>query len=136
MIIGADTIYPEVFRLAALQDVEVVACPLHQQEAWEARLGLPERAAENRLAVVAACRMGEAGRSLIAAVGQDFTLWTPWKSRPFDGRISVPELTYAPAQAGVTLAAVYPACAGNRMVSQQTDLVDGRPWQLLDALVS
>jgi predicted amidohydrolase len=135
ILVGNDTIYPEAFRLAALQNVEVVACPTHLQEAWEAQTGLPERAAENRMAVVAASRPTAYGASLIAAVGEDFTLWTTWKNRPFDGQISYPILTYAPDAPSITVAPVYPACAGNRMVSQKTDLVDGRPWWLLDALV-
>lgn len=135
VLVGNDTIYPEAFRLAALRDVEVVACPTHIQEVWEAQTGLPERAAENRMAVVAASRPTPYGASLIAAVGEDFTLWTTWKNRPFDGQISAPILTYAPDTPSITVAPVYPACAGNRMVSQKTDLVDGRPWWLLGALV-
>ena len=135
ILVGSDTIYPEAFRLAALQNVEVVACPIHILEAWEVQTGLPERAAENRFAVVAASRPTPHGASLIAAVGEDFTLWTAWKNRAFDGKISYPILTPAPATPGITVASVYPACAGNRMVSQKTDLVDGRPWGLLGAIV-
>jgi len=135
ILVGNDTIYPEAFRLAALQNVEVVACPTHILEAWEVQTGLPERAAENRFAVVAASRSTPHGASLIAAVGEDFTLWTAWKNRAFDGQISYPILTHAPATQGITVASVYPACAGNRMVSQKTDLVDGRPWWLLGAIV-
>jgi hypothetical protein len=108
---------------------------MHLRESWESQLGLPERAAENRFAVVAASRPTSAGSSLIAAVGEDFTLWTVWKNRPFDGHISNPLVTRATDAPGITLAAVYPACAGNRMVSQKTDLVDGRPWALLEALI-
>ena len=132
---GEDTLYPEAFRLAALRDVEIVACPMHVVEQWETRTGLPERAAENRFSVVAASRRTPAGASLIATVGEDFTLWTVWKNRPFDGNINYPILTKAVAD-GVTTATIYPANAGNRTVTQKTDVVDSRPFRLLGPMVN
>jgi hypothetical protein len=37
---------------------------------------------------------------------------------------------------GLTLATAYPAACANRMISQKTNLVEGRPWQLVEAIVS
>ena len=135
IIVGEDALFPEVFRLAAYQNVEIVAVPFNVQARWETEFGLPERAAENRVSIVAATRpnpnLGEFGTSLIATISADFTLWTEWKTRPFDGNINFPII-----HRGENIEAeIFPANAENRFVSQQTDVVDGRAWQLLAPLV-
>lgn len=61
IVVGDDAIFPETFRLAALADADVVAVPFTPSETWELRLGLLERAAENRLNVVAAGHADPAG---------------------------------------------------------------------------
>ncbi|MBB5873342.1 putative amidohydrolase [Allocatelliglobosispora scoriae] len=131
IIAGDDTIFPEAYRLAALADVDVVASPFTATEAWELDLGLRERAAENRLNVIAAAPLDQP--SAILALSGDFTLWTAWQG-PFTGRISHPVVTEIPAGEPVGSAAVAPAQAANRLVSRRTDLVDGRPWRLVQAL--
>ncbi|MFC7241005.1 carbon-nitrogen hydrolase family protein [Catellatospora aurea] len=131
MVAGADSIFPEVFRLAALADADVVAVPFEAGEAWELSLGLPERAAENRLNVIAAAPVEQ--DSAVFALSPDFTLWTAWQG-PFTGRISHPVITTVPAGQVSGRADVAPAQAANRQVSRQTDLVDGRPWRLVQAL--
>ncbi|MFX0593253.1 nitrilase-related carbon-nitrogen hydrolase [Melissospora conviva] len=133
IIAGEDSIYPETFRLAAIADADVVAVPFTPVEEWELSLGLPERAAENRLNVIAASPLGSP--AAIYAMSPDFTLWTKWEG-PFTGRISSPVTTTVPADAAVAHASVAPAQATNRNVSRRTDLVDGRPWRLLDALTT
>ncbi len=127
LVLGPDAIYPETFRLAALQDAEIVVVPAHPLEVWEMTLGLPERAAENRLNLVVASRRTHAGDSAIFAAGPDFTLWTEWKTRSFDGNTNMPLITRA-ERPGLTLATAYPAACANRMISQKTNLVEGRPW--------
>ena len=127
LLVGDDGIYPEAARLCALVEAEVVALPFTVLEAWELRTGLVERAAENRLNVVAAAREGR----VILAAQKDFTLWTPWE-RPFDGTINYPVVTTSAA--AVVLAPVHPAATANRFVSRGTDVVDGRPWRLASAL--
>ncbi len=131
LVVGGDAIFPETFRLAALQGTQVVASPTCILEAWETRLGLPERAAENRLNVLAASR----AHSGIYAITEDFTLWTTWKTRPFDGNINMPLVTHADGP-GLTLASIYPAAADNKMVSHRTDVLHGRPWHLASPLLS
>ena len=133
LLVGDDALYPEAVRLAAIGGAEVVALPFHALEPWELRTGLPERAAENRVNLVASSRVTEAGQGVILAADHDFTLWTPWE-RPFDGRISTPVATAAPRDGGSQCAVVHPAAAANRFVSRGTDLVDGRPWQLAAVL--
>ncbi len=136
IIVGEDALFPETFRLAAYQNCEIVAVPFQVEERWETEFGLPERAVENRFSVVAATRfnenLGEFGKSLIATIGEDFTLWTEWKNRPFDGNINFPILY----RGNEIEAGIFPANAGNRFVSQQTDVVDGRAWYLLKPLTN
>ena len=42
----------------------------------------------------------------------------------------------AAAASSTTVVAVHPAEAINRIVTRETDLVDGRPWALLEPLVT
>lgn len=134
IVVGNDSIYPEVFRVLALKDVEVILIPTHINETWEVTTGLIERAAENRINIVAASRQTDVGSSLFVGLDEDFTLWTEWKKRPFDGNINYPIVTRV-SENGFRTSSIFPACSGNRLVSQKTDVVDGRPYWLLDALV-
>jgi len=131
--VGDDSIYPELFRLMAIYNVEIVLVPAHISESWEVETGLRERAAENRMNLVVASRKTDAGKSIILPIDEDFTLWTEWKKRPFDGNINYPIVIESDEH--LLSGVVYPASAGNRLVSQKTDVVDGRPYWLLDALV-
>lgn len=135
LVVGGDTIYPEVFRLAALQDVDVVAVPTKILEKWEVETGLLERSAENRMNVVVASQPTQAGAGLILALDKDFTLWTQWQ-KPFDGNINYPLVTRAPNASGLTAGKIYPACAENRMISQKTNLVENRPWWLAKGILT
>jgi predicted amidohydrolase len=131
VVVGDDALYPETFRLAALAHAEVAAVPFTVLEAWEVRTGLLERAAENRLSVVAATRPTAAGASLVLGLHPQAALWG---SREFDGTISFPLVTAAAPDQQVLCGVVQPAHAAHRLVSRGTDLVDGRPWQLVDAI--
>jgi predicted amidohydrolase len=128
IIVGDDAIYPESARLAALANCDVLAVPFTQLEEWETSIGLVERAAENRVCLVAANSSGE---SLIVSLPPDFTLWSPSRERVFDGTINRPDVLSGPAPlCGV----VHPDRAVNRQISKGTNLVDGRPWQLAGSL--
>lgn len=129
VVLGDDAVQPETLRLAALRGVDTAAVCLGTTEPWEMALGLPERAAENRMNLVAAAHGGGA----VHALPTEFGLWRSRRT-PFDGTISTPTTT--PAGPGLTLAPVHPRQAEKRLVSRATDLVDGRPWQLADALVA
>lgn len=140
IIVGNDSVYPETFRLAAYQNAEIVAVPFDVQERWETEFGLLERAVENRFSIIAATRpnaeLGEFGNSLILTVSEDFTLWSEWKNRPFDGKINYPIIHRANSNDKILEANIYPANSENRFVSQKTDVVDGRAWWLLEPLTS
>jgi deaminated glutathione amidase len=135
VLIGTDTLQPEVFRLCALQNVEVVVALTKVQEQWELATAFRERAAENRLSVVVASPHGVFGGGAIFTISADFTLWTKWQ-RPFDGNINYPLVQLMLDNEIFMRGEVFPSHSGNRLVSQQTDVVDGRPYWLLDALLA
>ncbi len=128
LVVGDDSLYPEMFRLLALSGAEVAAVPLRPLEDWELRTGLVERSAENRINVVAP--------ALITSLQADFTLMTPWQDRPFDGLLSHPIVTRAAEAPATVRAAIHPAVARNKVVSHRTDLVRGRPWHLAGAITA
>lgn len=132
---GDDALHPEIGRLLAMRGVDLWLVPCAPLEAWELGTGLVERAAENRINLVAACQPGPCGTSLIASLQKDFTVMTPWTERAFDGLLSQPVLTRAAPHAGLTLATVHPAHAANKVVSLGTDLVRGRAWHLAAPLL-
>ncbi len=134
IVVGDDHVQPEVVRLAALEDADVVAVPFDAQEPWEVATGLVERAAENRVCLAAATRPGPLGGPLACDLERDFTMWTTWEERAFDGRISHPVVTRA-AEGGAAVADLHLAAAHNRVLTRATDVVDSRPWRLVGALV-
>lgn len=134
LVVGDDSVYPESVRLAALGGAEVVALPMQLLERWELATGLPERAAENRVCLAAASRPTAFGASAIMTLPRDFTLMTPWETRPFDGILSTPIVTQARAEPGLTRATIHPANAQNKQVSYRTNLLEGRPWRLVGAI--
>jgi predicted amidohydrolase len=135
VVVGDDAIFPETFRLAALQDADVVAVPFDVQERWEIDFGLLERAAENRVNLVAASRPRSGlGASFFVPL-EDFGMWRKDRKERFDGVISCPKPVEVEPKPGVTMVELHPSEATNRMVTKATDLVDGRPWNLLDGVV-
>jgi predicted amidohydrolase len=135
LIVGDDALYPETFRLAALAGAQVAAASFHAQEAWELQNGLLERAAENRLCLVAATRPTPVGTSIITTLHKDFTLATPWTERSFDGELSSP-LVRRSTRSGLLIAPIHPAHANNKLLATATDLLRDRPWALSAALAS
>lgn len=134
VVVGNDALYPETFRLVALQDADVVAVPFTPEKRVDLDPMLLERTAENRLNLVAAGpRTPELPGGMLVPLTPNFTLWGSGWERPFDGVISRPDPVFA--DGAVTGATLSPAQAVNRFVSKGTDLVDGRPWQLADSIV-
>ena len=131
-----DACVPEAFRLAALAGADTVVVPALPLEAWEMCIGLLERSAENRVNLLVAVQPGPYGTSFATALSEDFTVLTPWRERAFDGLLTLPPTLRAPAEAGVTAVEIHPRWAANKVVSRGTDLLAGRPWRLLDPLLS
>ena len=86
------------------------------------------------MCLVAATRPSDAGTSRICDLHEDFTLLTPWKAREHDGTINDPIVTAAPPGPAITTAEISPGVTHNKLVSKGTNVVDGRPWQLVDAI--
>lgn len=130
-----DSIYPETFRLLALAGVDTAVVPVEPLEAWELRTGLLERSAENRINLLAPAMKqpdgaSPLGLSFATALQRDFTVMTEWKERPFEGLLSEPEIYTMAAGENRLDVTLYPACAANKEVSRNTDLVRNRPWAL------
>lgn len=136
LITSDDSIYPESFRLIAMQGAEVVAVPLLPLERWEFTTGLIERAAENRVNLLVATQPGELGNSFAGALHEDFTIFGEWKTRQFDGVLTFPMMTHANGDAGITSCTLHPVNAENKVVSHRTHLIEGRPWQLMQPVVA
>jgi len=136
LVTSDDSIYPEMFRLLAFAGVEVAFVPVAPLERWELKTGLVERAAENRINLLAPAASGPLGTGFAACLQTDFTVMTPWEERPFDGILSQPEITRAEPGARITMVRLRPASAANKIVSLGTDLVNGRPWKLAGAIVN
>ena len=134
VVCGDDAIFPETFRLLALEGVGTVLVPADFLEVWEAGTGLVERAAENRVNIVAASHRDSAADGLICSLQRDFTITMPWRERSFDGLLTAPETIRASGP--LTLAPVHPQAAANKICSPGTHLLDSRPWNLLGALVA
>ncbi len=136
VITGDDNLFPESYRLATLKGAEIIAAPFTVSEDWELETGLPERAAENRVCVVAASRPGPAGASMLATLWSDFTIMTPWETRLFDGNISAPIVKRAARSSGLTTASIHPANAANKVLSHRTHVVDDRAWALAQPILA
>lgn len=135
LIVGQDSIYPETFRLAALQGADTAVVVFEPQEAWELHTGLVERAAENRLNMLAACHSGELGQAFGAGLLEDFTIFGEWKTRQFDGVLTRPALEQASEGQALRHLKLQPKHAENKVVSANTHVLNNRPWRLLGAML-
>jgi len=131
LVAGGDVIFPEAYRLATLKDAHVVASPTALLERWEVETGLIERAAENRIAVVAATRPNNTCTSVIAASTIEFSSF----DKPFRRFLNYPEVTVADVEPGLTKAVVYPIAASNRSMSPNTNVLENRPISLLGPML-
>lgn len=135
ILTGDDAIYPEVAKVAALKGAHVLLVPFDLQEKWEVEFGLPSRAAENRVCIVACTRPKTFGSGLIATLERDFTILTEWQERKFDGYINNPLITTQDAKNPQTIATIHPNAASNKLMSANTDLLADRPWFLSGDIV-
>lgn len=135
IITGDDAVFPETAKLAALAGAHVLAVPFQLQETWERDFGLPSRAAENRVCIVASSRPMQGRAGLIASLEREFTIMTQWQERQFDGRINEPLVTDQDPSAAITSACISPVAACNKLMSEATDLLLDRPWRLSEDLL-
>lgn len=136
IVVGEDSLYPEVFRVLAAAGVDLVLIPMDLVESWEAEYGLKERAAENRICLVACSRPNLAGASFFASLEKDFTLLTPWETRVFDGNINVPLWSKTPRFPGFFKKDLHLSHSHNKILSAQTNLINSRPWNLSQVIAS
>ncbi|CAA0081962.1 N-carbamoyl-D-amino acid hydrolase [Zhongshania aliphaticivorans] len=136
MLTSDDSIFPEAFRLCALSGAEVVVVAVMPSEAWELKTGLVERAAENRVNLLAPSLATEFGCGFAASLHEDFTVFGEWKTREFDGVLTRPALQLMHTDDAITHVTINAANAENKVVSRNTHLLDNRPWHLLDAMTT
>ena len=73
---------------------------------------------------------------MLTSLPPGMTLWAEGRERPFDGSINVPDITVAGFGPGVTTMTLQPQNAANKTLSLNTDLLDGRPWQIAAPLTT
>jgi predicted amidohydrolase len=123
--IGDDIAVPETARLAALAGANVLAVCHRPARPADIDLVLVERAAENRVCIVAASPAGPvAGCALISPPAH--SLFDTDRTEPFDGTINAPDIQRIGAGQDHLLGTIHPRRAAQREVSVQTDLVAGR----------
>ncbi|MGH3075843.1 MAG: carbon-nitrogen hydrolase family protein, partial [Gaiellales bacterium] len=123
LMLGYDDFFPEVARLLALQGAEAILFPCAWRVPYEPRLLVVERAAENHVALVAACRtdapVPEGSRILPLTRYPCEPHWT----------IRFPQaVTLAPGVEDVLVTPVDLGAAAVKLIAHRTDLVaDRRP---------
>lgn len=134
ILVGHDSTYPELAKVLAIRDVDVIAIPFDLKEKSEITHGIVDRSAENRVCIVAATRPKYFGGSLIITQWKDFTIFTEWQERSFDGTINQPRVSYAALNQSLTFGEIHPTTSRIKLISQKTDLIQGRPWYLSDVI--
>ncbi|MBY6189596.1 carbon-nitrogen hydrolase family protein [Microbulbifer agarilyticus] len=137
LLVGEDCFYPELSRMAALKGAHcVLAAPSLRASRGSRKdenvpLLMAARAAENRICLVAAMPGTDGG--LVASLEREFTLLEPWRERHFDGNINKPIMTRQHGE--LTVAALHPRAAVNKMLSSNTHLLRDRAHQSTDHLL-
>ncbi|GIW07924.1 MAG: hypothetical protein KatS3mg060_2729 [Dehalococcoidia bacterium] len=130
LLAGYDGIFPEAARLLALLGADLIAYSTCWRVAWEPKLGIRERAAENHLSIVAASRAdAPVARGSVIVTAPRFP--TPWRGRlnPVDVAEASPELET------FVLQTVDPTASRNKVMLPQTDAIFNRRAELHGPLV-
>lgn len=125
LAVGDDVRLPEVARLAAVEGASVLAVCHSPAVPADVSLMLAERAAENRICIVAASPPGRVQGCALISPPAD-SLWSPTRTKPFDGTINKPEVRLLADGEGYLLGTIHPRRATRREVSKGTNLVQGR----------
>lgn len=136
ILVGHDSTYPELAKILAIRGVDVITISFDLKEKTEITHGIVGRSAENRVCIVAATRPKDFGGSLIITQWKDFTIFTDWEERSFDGTINQPRVSYAPLTQKLTIGKIHPATSRIKLMSQKTDIIQGRPWYLSDVIIN
>ena len=123
--VGDDIRLPEAARLAALRGAAVLAVCYHPARDVDVDLGLVERAAENRLCIVAASPSRPVPGGALVSPPVD-SLWSASRSEPYDGTINTPVVERIDPASRYLVGAVHLRRARHREVSRHTDLLEGR----------
>ncbi len=133
VVIGDDICHPEVARLAAIEGVSLLAVCHQPTEDAQVDLALVERAAENRICLVAAAAPGPVVGSAVINPPAD-SLWSTDRKRPFDGTINLAVIERLDPSSDCLLTTAYPSRSHQREVSRDPDLVGGRSLAAAEVL--
>ena len=131
--VGDDVRLPEVARLAALRGAAVLAVCYHPARDTDVALDLVERAAENRMCIVAASPSRPVPGGALMSPPAD-SLWSASRSEPYDGTINTPVVQRIDPASRCLVGTVHPRRARHREVSRHTDLVEGRSLAAAEVL--
>jgi predicted amidohydrolase len=106
--VGDDSLYPEVFELAARLGADAVAVPCAPAERWELTLGLPARTAEYGLNIVASAHPGPGGGGAILVPVADPVLHSG-RVDGFDGTLAEPAVSRVPSGVPVVTGVIHPS---------------------------
>lgn len=123
LLLGGDLFHPEAARVLARTGVDLIACPSTWRAAWQTRLMLVERAAENHVAIAAAARADSplAAGSIVASTPNRYVFGDT-------GEVNIPEQWHATGP-GATLS-VEVDLRGNRdkrLMGATNVILDNRP---------
>ena len=143
MLTADDANIPEIVKVAALNDIQVLLVPFDIQEPSEVKYNLLSRAAENRICIVAASReksftnelsiddnidvnnlylknkvKNQKSTGLIANLTTEPTLLPQWRIRQFNGYINEPivKLQYGK----ITKAVIHPIAACTKILNERS----------------
>ncbi len=131
LMLGYDGLFPEVARILALQGAEAILYPCAWRVPYEPRLLVVERAAENHVALVAACRPDAP-----VPEGSRILPLTRYPCEPH-WKIRYPQaVALAPGVEDILLAAVDLGAAAVKLIAHRTDLVADRRPEYYDVLAA
>lgn len=140
MLTADDANIPEIIKVAALNNIQVLLAPFDIQASSEVEYSLLSRAVENRICIVAASReksftndlptdngnkstqnkkriKSYKSTGLIVNLTTDGSLLTQWKSGKFNGYINPPLVKYQ--QGKITKAVIHPIAACCKFMTNQ-----------------
>lgn len=132
MLTADDANIPEIVKIAAISEIQVLLVPFDIQEPCEVEFSLLSRAAENRICIIAASReksfscssslnvgnnknkiKAQKSTGFIANLSSDLSFLPQWKTQSFNGFINQPLVKHQYGK--ITKAVIHPVAARSQM---------------------
>jgi predicted amidohydrolase len=132
LLVGYDCLMPEPARILAMAGADIIAVPAAWRAGWDESLAIVERAAENRVSVIAAVRpdsIAEGRRGSLVVAAERFPTTPHWAIR-------MPEPAYiAGGGARYVAASISPAHSRDKRSFENTDQIGLRRPEFYESLV-